>query len=76
MDNNWAEQLKNFMNSPLGKEMVRTLKEDLRESLIREAEASTSQEKAYGLLKEAGGVIKSIDHLMAIAVMVRDKGTK
>ena len=76
MDNNWAEQLTSFLKTPLGKELVRSLKEDLHENIIDEAEKAKSQEVAYGLIKEARGVIKSIDHMTMLAVVARDKGTK
>jgi hypothetical protein len=76
MDNNWAEQLTSFLKTPLGKELVRSLKEDLHDNLIKQAETANSQELAYGLIKEAGGVIKSIDHMTMLAVVARDKGAK
>lgn len=76
MDNDWAEQLQSFLKTPLGKEIIRSLKEDLHDNIIDEAEKAKSQEVAYGLIKEARGVIKSIDHLSSLAVVLRDKGTK
>lgn len=76
MDNDWAEQLQSFLKTPLGREIIRSLKEDLHDNIIDEAEKAKSQEVAYGLIKEARGVIKSIDHLSSMAVVLRDKGTK
>lgn len=76
MDNDWAEQLQSFLKTPLGKEIIRSLREDLHDNIIDEAEKAKSQEVAYGLIKEARGVIKSIDHLSSLAVVLRDKGTK
>ena len=80
MDNgqsiDWAEQLQSFLKTPLGKEILRSLKEDLHDTLTVQAEQATSQEVAYGLIKEARGVIKSIDHLQSLAVVLRDKGAK
>lgn len=76
MDKDWAEDFKSFINSPLGKELLRSLREDLHDNLISQAEMANSQESAYGLLKEARGVIKSIDHLQSLGVVLRDKGTK
>ena len=76
MDNDWAEQLQSFLKTPLGREIIRSLREDLHDNIIDEAEKAKSQEVAYGLIKEARGVIKSIDHLSSMAVVLRDKGTK
>lgn len=76
MDNNWAEQLTSFLKTPLGKELIRSLKEDLHDNLINQAETANSQEVAYGLIKEARGVIKSVDHITMLAVVTRDKGAK
>ena len=59
----FSEAFKSFLDSPLGKEAIRTLKEDLHNSLVEGAEKADSQETAYGLIKEARGVIKSIEHL-------------
>lgn len=72
----WSKQFNSLMSSPLGEELVRTLREDLHESILTEARSADSQEKAYGLLKEASGVIKSIEHLKFRSVVPRDKGDK
>lgn len=71
-----SEQFKSLMSSKLGEELVRSLREDLHDSIIRDAQKATSQETAYGLLKEASGVIKSIEHLMFLAVTSSNEGSK
>jgi hypothetical protein len=76
MDKDWAEAFKALLDSDLGKELVRTLKKDLHQNLIDEAEKSVSQETAFGLIKEARGVIKTIEHLQFRAVVAKDKGGK
>lgn len=65
----WSNQFNSLMNSPLGKELVRSLSEDLHNSLVAEAESSESGEKAFGLLKEASGVTKALAHLRMRAVV-------
>lgn len=60
---NYSEAFSSLLNSDLGKELVRTLKEDLHDNLIEMAQQSNDPDTAYGLLKEASGVIKSIEHL-------------
>ena len=62
-----------FIKTPLGQELVRSLKEDLHDRLIEDAQGSDIAEKAYGLLKEASGVIKSIDHLSFLGAVVPSK---
>lgn len=59
----WSKEFAGFLNSPLGKELIRTLKEDLHDTKVREAQNATTAESAYGLLKESAGVIKAIEHL-------------
>lgn len=59
----WSKEFKAFLESPLGVEMIRSLREDLHGSLITSAQDAESIEKGYGLLKEAAGVIKVLDHL-------------
>ena len=64
MDNNdWSEQFKSFADSALGKEILRALKEDLHDNLIREAQTAKNADSAFGLLKEASGVIKVVDYI-------------
>jgi hypothetical protein len=66
---NWNQQFHDLLASPLGRELVRVLEEDLHYSLITDAEKEDSQEKAYGLLKQASGVMLSISHLKSKAVV-------
>lgn len=61
------EQFNDLLNSPLGKELIRCLQEDLHGSLIADAEHADTQEKAYGLLKEASGVIKAVGYIYFVA---------
>lgn len=72
---NWASNFKSLLESDLGKELVRTLREDLYASIIEDASKADSQEKAYGLLKQASGVIKVIDHLQFRSVTPKDEGS-
>lgn len=67
MNDDWANQFKSLLSSPLGGELLRTLKEDVHDNLIDKAQVSDDMENAFGLLKEAGGVIKAIEHLQSIA---------
>ena len=62
------------MKSPLGEEMIRSIKEDLYENLLREAQKETTADSAFGLLKEASGVIKVIDHLWFLSVSIDEVG--
>lgn len=73
MDNS---QIKSFLNSALGKELIRSLTEDLHDNLIREAQKAKTPNEAYGLLKEASGVIKSIEHMMFLSVIPVEEGNK
>jgi hypothetical protein len=72
----WAPQFKSLLSSPLGAELLRTLREDLHDNLVGDAEDSETQESAFGLLKQAGGVIKAIEHLQFRAVAPTDEGGK
>jgi hypothetical protein len=47
------------------------LQEDLHSSLITDAEKEDSQEKAYGLLKQASGVMLAVSHLKSKAVVTK-----
>lgn len=58
------------MNSALGKELVRSITEDLYANLLRDAQAQTTADTAFGLLKEASGVIKVVDHLRFLSVNI------
>lgn len=73
MDNS---QIKSFLESALGKELIRSLREDLHDNLIEQAQDAKTPNEAYGLLKEASGVIKSIEHMMFLSVIPREEGNK
>lgn len=72
----WAKQFEALLSSPLGKELLRTLNEDLRASVVLSAENSDSLEKGYGLLKMAAGVNLAIGHLQSRAVVPTGEGSK
>lgn len=73
----WSNQFKSLLSSPLGAELVRTLTEDLHDSIIQDAERATTQETAFGLLREARGVIRVVEHLNSIAALAStDEGGK
>lgn len=76
LDSNWAEQFKALLSSPLGEELLRTLREDVHDNIVEAARNAVRQEKAFGLLKEASGVIKAIEHLQFRAVTPKDEGGK
>lgn len=74
MDNkDWSQEFSGFMSSALGKELVRSLKEDLHDNKVREAQKSETSDKAYGLLKEASGVMLAIDHMLFLSSIVPEK---
>lgn len=76
MNEDWSQQIKSLLSSPLGVEIVRTLTTDLHDNIVRDAEKADMQ-AAYGLLKEARGVIRSIEHLQSIAGLApTDEGGK
>lgn len=77
MNDDWSQQFNGLLTSPLGEELIRTLTQDLHDNIVRDAEKSVdSQEKAFGLLNQAGGVIKAIEHLQFRAVVPTDEGSK
>lgn len=57
----WKTQYETFMKSEFGKHVIETL-EGMAEQSIREATKQPTADLAYGLIKEAGGVIKAVDH--------------
>ena len=71
-----SQDFKSLLDSKFGKELIRTLEEDLKKSLLEKAEDADSMEKAYGFTKEASGVTKVIEHLQFRAVTPKDKGGK
>lgn len=72
----WADNYKSLLDSEFGKELIRTLEEDLRASLLDNAQRANDMETAYGFTKEASGVTKVIDHLRGRAVIPRVEGGK
>lgn len=72
----WSPQFRTLLSSPLGAELLRTLREDVHDGLIGEAEAAKSSESAFGLLKQAAGVIKSIEHLQFLSVTPQGEGSR
>lgn len=75
----WDKQFNSLMSSPLGEELVRALTEDVHDNLIKEAERASDPNTAYGLLREARGVIKAIEHMQVRAltpVSSKDEGDK
>jgi len=71
----WAKQFEALLSSPLGKQLIHELT-SLSASTFDSARQSSNMEEGYGLLKEAGGVIKAIEHLRFLAVVPKDKGSQ
>lgn len=71
----WSNQFNSLLSSPLGQELIRELNER-HSQLVTDAEAADSQEKAYGLLNQARGVILSIEHLQFLSVVPTDEGSR
>ena len=77
MENDWSNQFNSLLSSPLGKELLRTLKEDLHDGLILDAQKADNADNAFGLLKEASGVIKVVNHLRFLSTTLpTDEGSK
>ena len=72
----YSPQVKSFLNSAMGKEMMRSLKEDLHDTLILNAQEADDPNTAYGLLKEASGVIKVMNHIRFLASVPTDESSK
>jgi len=73
---NWSLQFNSLLSSPLGAELIRELKER-HNQLVAEAEQADTQEKAYGLLKQASGVMLAVEHLQFLSVVApTDEGGK
>lgn len=75
MDSNWSSEFKSLFSSPLGKQLMSELT-IVKQRLLDDAAAANTAETAFGLLREAGGVIKAIDHLQFLAVVPKDEGDK
>jgi hypothetical protein len=69
----YSEEIKGFLNSAQGKEMIRSLMEDLHDNLIKDAQKENTAETAFGLIKEASGVIKCIEHMMFLSVSMTER---
>lgn len=70
-----AHLYKSLLSSPLGEDMLKQLNV-LHDSLITEAESAEDPNTAFGLLKQAAGVIKAIGHLKFLSVVPKDEGNK
>lgn len=63
----YSDEVKGFLDSAQGREMIRSLKEDLHDNLIQSALKENTPNSAFGLIKEASGVIKAIEHMMFLS---------
>ena len=73
----WSDEFQGLFNSALGKELIRSLKEDLHDSILKDAQNAKTSDVAFGLLKESSGVIKSIEHMMFLSASVpKDEGER
>lgn len=72
----YSQDFKALLNSKFGEELIRTLEEDLKKSLLEKSQDAKTMEEAYGFTKEASGVTKVIEHLQFRAVTSREKGGK
>lgn len=75
MQDDFSQAFKGLVNSKLGEELIKEYMK-LHASLIDDAEKAETQETAFGLLKEARGVIKTIEHLQFLAVAPKDESGK
>lgn len=71
----WSKQFEALLSSPLGKELIAQLN-TRKQQLQDEAANAKSAEAAFALLKEAGGVIKAIEHLQFLSVVPKDEGSQ
>ena len=62
------EQYEAFMKSEFGIYIIKTLGE-ISDALLHEAAQKNTADEAYGLIKEAGGVIKAIEHFKTGSVL-------
>lgn len=70
----WSDEFHSLFNSALGRELVRSLKEDRYEELMRAAAKAETADAAYGLIKEASGVMLAIEHLMFLSAVLNRGG--
>jgi len=71
----WSSQFNSLLSSPLGKELISQLN-TRKEQLVMDATKEKTQETAFGLLKQASGVILAIEHLQFLSVLPADEGSK
>lgn len=71
----WSNEFESLFSSPLGKELLKEL-DGLKQRLQDDASSAETAESAFGLLREAGGVIKAIGHLQFLAVVPKNEGGK
>jgi len=71
----WSNQFNSLLSSPLGKELISQLN-TRKEQLVMDATKEKTQETAFGLLKQASGVILAIEHLQFLSVLPADEGSK
>lgn len=60
----------------MGAEVLRSLKEDLHDNLIKNAESAESMENAFGLLNKAAGVMLAMEHLQFLSVVPKAEGSR
>lgn len=65
----FAKAYQDLLSSPLGKDLLKELRQ-LQGGLTDEAAKAQTPDTAFGLLKEAGGVIKAIEHLQFLSAVV------
>jgi len=71
----WSNQFNSLLSSPLGKELISQLN-TRKVQLVMDATKEKTQETAFGLLKQASGVILAIEHLQFLSVLPADEGSK
>ena len=69
----YSDEIKGFLESAQGKEMIRSIREDLYLNLLQEAGREKTADTAFGLIKEASGVIKTIEHMMFLTVSMGER---
>lgn len=71
----WSHQFNSLLSSPLGVELINQL--NIRKGLLFDDAANAkSQDLAYALLNQAGGVKLVIEHLQFLSVVPADEGSK
>jgi hypothetical protein len=75
VDDDWSQQFHSLLSSPLGDELIRQLNK-LRQQQFEKAEDAKTDGESLRLLNRAGGVKLVIEHLMFLAVVPKDEGSK